>query len=343
MILIFIAIETSALIISSEVIGLYNIYNEVESLSNKSSIIITGYSISPFTSLVNKENILNRLSNVSGVKNIEFIVLSLGNVEDKNVVFLGINNYNNYCAYPSISAEKELNLKVNQTFIVYPAFSNTPIELIVCNFSNTIPFGIEVSNNIAYQIHGGGINENLASIAIINLLNTSYKENVIKALQLPSFESSLIKKVSVVVESLNNEKIQQEYSKASTIYYNKLGIPRIAFISLAIAAIIIISIGSYINGEVMALTENETFNIFHYYGLSKNRLSLISILVNLISFMFSIPFSILIFYFFSQNMRTDVFGFDLIPRTNYEIIFIAFLVILTISSISTFINTRGSL
>jgi len=341
LVLIFVAIETSSLIISSEVIGLYNIYNEINSLGNN-GIIITSYSLSPFTSLINKENLLTKLNNVSGIKNIQFIILSLGNVNGKDIAFIGYKDYNNYCAYPSITVKKMMNLKINQTLIVYPAFSNLPIELIICGFEKNLSFGIEVSNNIAYQIHGNGINNNLASIAIINLVNNSYKINVMKALQMPSEETSLLEKATLIVENLNNQKLQQELNQISEVYYNKLGIPKIAFTSLAIASIIILSIGSYINGEVLVLTEKDTLELLHFYGISKVNLAVISIIINLLSFIASIPISILLYYCFSKFVIVNILGLYLIPQINEEIV-ISTLSIFIISSISTFINIRWSL
>lgn len=317
--------------------GVYNLYNIIQSLGGKNSLIITGYSVSPYTSLINKNDLLNKLRNTSGIENITFLVISLGYVNGKDVAFIGNNNVSDaYCAYPSYYVKNELNLKINQTILVYPALSNFPIILKVCNFSNLYPWAISVNINTAYLIHGGGINYGLASLAIIDFKNSSYKLSAMKSLSLTPVQKSLINTALILVQNNQGEKML--FNEASQAYFNKLGIPKIAFLSLAIASALIISIASYTIGLIFNLIDKDRIEILNNYGISKMKIMFNSIAISLLLLLISFIISLFIFNKIKYLLSTNLLGLPLIPSINIYIMLSTLISIMVISTISIIIN-----
>ena len=342
LVLVFTAIITSSLLISGEIMGTYNIYNTIEGLGGKDSIIVTGYSISPYTSLINKQELLSKLKNASGIKNITFVVLSLGYVKGKDVAFIGVSNYKDpYCAYPSYYIKKELGLEKGKVILVHPALSSFPIALKVCNFSSKYKWAIMVSLNVAYQMHGGGINRGLASLAIIHLKNPSYKKAVMKYLNIPPLQSSLLKEASLIVQNYKNKEVQRIFRQASQAYFSKLGVPRVAFLSLAISSIAIISIASYVSGYVFTIVDRDRIEVLRNYGVSTRRILVNSLLISYASIAVSVAVSLLIFEALKGSASSTILGLPLTPIVNELTLVLSLVLVFAISSISAFVNLGG--
>ncbi|MEB2793526.1 MAG: hypothetical protein G5Z42_00435 [Caldisphaeraceae archaeon] len=342
LILVFTAIITSSLLISGEIMGTYNIYNTIEGLGRKGSIIVTGYSISPYTSLINKQELLSKLKNTSGIKNVAFVVLSLGYVKGRDVAFIGVSNYKDpYCAYPGYYVKEELNLEKGQVILVHPALSGFPIALKVCNFSSKYKWAIMVSLNVAYQMHGGGINRGLASLAIIHLKSPSYKKAVMKYLNIPPLQGSLLKEASLIVQNYKNEEVQKVFRQASRAYFSKLGVPRVAFLSLAVSSAAIISMASYVSGYVFTIVDRDRIEVLRNYGISARRILVNSLLISYASIAASAVMSLLIFEAIKGFASSTLLGLPLTPTINGLTLLPSLVLVFAISSISAFVNLGG--
>lgn len=312
-ILLSITILTTLLIANISFLqAIYNLYDEVAFPQHHNSsniIVVSGYSMAPFTSIISIEDIEKCLTNTSGVKRIVYEVLSIVNTSNSTVVVRGISrddlrylvNYSivegsdlidecMHCVWISEELANRYNIDIGDYIIVHSLFTSSPYILEVKGildldgpYSHELIVPIELGRAIR------GIGDDKASIAIISLDQYIDKSIILGRFNVASEKVSLFERALIVLKYSGGRYSPTIYSSATEFYMARLGLHRDVFLIVSISIIFLMAMSSYIIGDMIVLTNRDNLSILYIIGLSKCKIKIVIIVLMLVTTMALFP------------------------------------------------------
>ncbi|RLG80052.1 MAG: hypothetical protein DRO40_11780 [Thermoprotei archaeon] len=304
--LISIMVLTTLVIINISVLhGFYNLYDEITFPRNhvdSNIVVVSGYSMAPFTSVINVDSVEDRLKDIKGVKRIVFEVLSIASINGSSIVVRGLTHNDleylvdyevvmgddfsdncMYCVWISRELANRYGLGVGDYVTVYSLFTSSPYVLRVrgiLDLDEPYSYELIVPMGLARVIRG--IGENKASIAIVSLEPGVDKSVVLKSFRVSTEKIGQVEKALIALKYSKEEISSSAYSSAAEFYMARLGLHRDVFLVVSISITILMTMGSYIVGNMIVLVNRDNLSILYTIGLPKYRIKAVIIMLILV-------------------------------------------------------------
>jgi len=292
-------------LISGFVMGLYTFYDELtipERIKDR-AVIVMGFALAPFTSLIRISSVKSLTSNVSSLlSDVGYEVITIALVGNESVIVRGVSKdflrkYVNYtvvkgvdvndlcyaCAWIGESLANDLNVNVGDTITLYSLFTQVPITLKVkgiLRIEKPYDYEVLVPYRLGQLIRG--TSGDTASIAILILKNGVSPNEVLSKLSLLSSRMPyLLERVFIALKHLGKEVKPSMYRYASEVLTERLGIPRNTLIAITLAIVFITSIGSYIVGLVPFILNKEELILIHEQGVAWSKIRFTIVLLGI--------------------------------------------------------------
>ncbi|MGC9149176.1 MAG: hypothetical protein ACP5GI_07030 [Sulfolobales archaeon] len=315
---------------------IYSLINVAEYLVKVSSdeILITSYSISPFTSLVNINSVRERIGDIWGrcVDSFEPINLALVNINSTLIVLRGVSDASKItvsegerydpsclnCAWIGESVKRELGLEIGDLIVVESIFIRVPMILRVAGIYESGYLSdkeIIVSYKTASILRGA--DPSYASILIIRPRNSECINEILARISSEKFISP--ERIIVAIRYVSAKNISSKLISAlSDIYLARLGLHRDIFTVLAISIAIILSYAYFITGSIIYRLNTDRIRILHNIGVSKRNIFAASLILYVL--IFSVVFiSSLYLSIALISMNIRIFGYELLPRPDISV------------------------
>ena len=285
--------------------ALYNLYDEIsfpKSYRDSNTVVVTGYSMAPFTSVISVEGVENCLNNVNGVRWVVYEVLSIASINGSSIVVRGLSrndlkhliDYNvvkgedfiddcMYCVWISSEIANRYGLDVGDYITIYSLFTSSPYVLQVKGildldkpYSHELIVPMELGRAIR------GISDRQASIAIVFLDPDIDRSVVLRSFNISSERISLFERALVALKYSRGEISSSIYSSAAEFYMARLGLHRDVFLIVSISIMILMTMGSYIVGNMIVLVNRDNLSILYTIGLPKYRVKTVIIALVLV-------------------------------------------------------------
>lgn len=311
--LLSITVLTTLLIINISCLHtLYNLYDEIafpRNYRDSNIVVVTGYSMAPFTSVISVEGVENCLNNVNGVRRVVYEVLSIASINGSSIVVRGLSRNDlrylidysvvkgedftddcMYCVWISSELANRYGLEVGDYVTVYSLFTSSPYVLRVKGILDLDkPYSYELIVPIELSRAIRGISERQASIAIVFLDPNIDKSVVLSSFNISSERISLFERALVALKYSRGEISSSIYSSAAEFYMARLGLHRDVFLIVSISIMILMTMGSYIVGNMIVLVNRDNLSTLYTIGLPKYRIKAVIIALILVMIIVLFP------------------------------------------------------
>jgi len=275
--------------------SLYNLYGEIAdplAAPGYRTLVISGYSLAPFTSIVDVNYVEDLAKSLSGVKAVVYETLAVVYLNTSSVTVRGIRsedlalltNYTiisgvaidggcPFCAWVGSALAREYNISVGSLLTIYSPFTQSPFILRV---RGIIDAGDPYSHEIIVPLELGrairGIGGGQASLAVIILEPWADPSMVARALNMSLERVSLLERIMIAVRYSGGKAVPSTYSSVSEPYLARLGLHRELFLTATISIAFLLSIGSYMLGRAPLTSNSEKLRVLYMQGLSPARI-----------------------------------------------------------------------
>ncbi|MEZ0290075.1 MAG: hypothetical protein ABWJ42_03165 [Sulfolobales archaeon] len=333
----FILLVTLLSLLSLSIVGyidsLYNLYQEIVSVDDN-SILISSYAISPFTSIISKKQILDKISDLRDVS-VEFILLTPAYVFGRIVILRSLSDNstttNTSCVYPGAGVARELNLREGDVIPVYSIFTRKSILVSVCglyNHSDYHSYEILASEDLVRIVRG--VNKDQYSIAIIRVSDPSEKHLILSRLGVDIEKISLLKRVIIMISYTGSNYTSLVSNALSEVYLGRLGFHKDHMLLLAYSIVSLTLLSTPLIGSHITRVSREFIEILRSQGVSRENIVISYLTLALLYISISILLSNLILQ--TLLIRLDIvrfLGYVIVPKTDL----VETLIILLIESI----------
>lgn len=201
--------------------------------SDSTVIIASSRAISPLTSLVDAEELRQRLSSVYGVE-LHSVFVTLGIVDGRPAIVYEISGGDEGCAYPDEELAEYSRKAWNGYIPIYSVFTKQTLFLKVCGVGDSP--GVGVSHNTIARIRG--VSPRYYSFALIEVLDRGALEGVYRTLVPevnvePSTLEKLLERATAVAIRVGRDTAITQVENPTQIFLERLGIHRDYVISFA--------------------------------------------------------------------------------------------------------------
>ncbi|MEM2354516.1 MAG: hypothetical protein QXF91_06605 [Desulfurococcaceae archaeon] len=247
------------------------------------SVVVSGAAISPFTSLVNSEELSRLLAGVKGVE-VEYLFLTLAYLYDKPVVIHGVEEgVKTGCAHVGVDLVKSLHINVGEAIPVHSPFSDSTYFFEVCGLVE----GPALLLNYEDAIKIRGVKPGYYTLAVIRAENREVLEEVYKALGLEPAKQKIFSRALLVLVR-KGEKISVEaYENIIEGYLYRLGIYRDFVFYFAYAMVIISALSTPIIGVGLVVLLRREVYVLRLLGLSCRGVFLVLLTTVVVATLFS--------------------------------------------------------
>lgn len=205
-------------------------------MGSTDGIVVSGFAISPFTSIINPSQLEEKLESISNIT-IDYYIVTVALFYDEPVIVVGDVKLDKQCAIVSSSllrhdADDELFIPLHSPF------TSETFILRVCGISDK-PY-LSVSEDIASKLRG--IPPGHYTLALIRFDKENVREEVIKQLETDPSLIGLVSRVVVTLKGSPRNLTGRLYSTLSDYYLSRMGINRdfvIYFSSVVIVSTLI--------------------------------------------------------------------------------------------------------
>ena len=311
--LLSIMVLTTLLIINISCLHvLYNLYDEIafpRNYRDSNIVVVTGYSMAPFTSVISVEGVENCLNNVNGVKRVVYEVLSIASINGSSIVVRGLSRNDlrylidysvvkgedftddcMYCVWISSELANRYGLEVGDYVTIYSLFTSSPYVLQVkgiLDLDKPYSYELIVPMELGRAIRG--ISDRQASIAIVFLDPNIDESVVLRSFNISSERISLFERALIALKYSRGEISSSIYSSAAEFYMARLGLHRDVFLIVSISIMILMTMGSYIVGNMIVLVNRDNLSILYTIGLPKYRIKIVIIALILVMIIVLFP------------------------------------------------------
>ncbi len=245
----------------------YEFYN-VLLPTKRYSVVVGGFALAPFTSIVDIEKIRSLVKNAGVDAKVRPMYITIGFANGRAVIVLGTNSSWRcfYCCAIGATLAKELNVSIGSYIALSSPFITSSLLLRVIDIVNDehLQGLVVVPNEIAQLLRG--LTPRQASLVLIECNNRTCIERIASALG-SSIPSKLIERMVLILKKLQiGAKVSQELSE---VYMQRLGISRNTLFVLDLALSFVIALGIYIfTANIYALIRGEV-EVLTLLGVSR--------------------------------------------------------------------------
>ena len=290
-------------LISGYVFGLYTFYDEIVVPENirGNTVVVTGFALAPFTSLIKVSTVASAISNSSGVEAVSYEVITMAEVKGEGVIVRGtdlsfLKKYVGYrviegedirnncysCAWVGADLARDLGLRTGDVVVLYSVFSRTPFIFRVRGVLD-IPEPYRYEMIVPYVVGQliRGVSGDAASVAMIILKPGASADDVIAKVGVGGAEGrlSLLERVFIALRYAGKEVSASLYSHASEVFVERIGIPRGALVAVVLAFVFIASVGSYVIGLMPFIVGKSELILLHEQGVGWVKIKLAVLLL----------------------------------------------------------------
>jgi len=335
-VLLSIALMSTLLVVNVSVLNaLYRLYDEIafpRSGEGLNVIVVAGYSIAPFTSIIDARTVEKRLSCVEGVERVIYEVLSMVNVNGLSMVVRGLSkedlklltNYSvvkgedlsddcMYCVWIGAELADRLGLDVGGYIVVYSLFTSSPYVLQVRGMLDIdAPYAYELIVPIDLARAIRGIGNSYASIAVVFLSLGTDRSTVLRCFNISGEEIGLFERALIALKYIGGEDRPSVYRSAAELYMARLGLHRDVFLAVTISIVVLTTVGCYIVGNMAVVINRNNLYILHMVGLPRHRIRMVLALLILIIAVFLLPIVVYVSEYLLHIVGLRVLGYPLI-------------------------------
>ena len=318
-------------------------------------IVVSSYSISPFTSIYNSRYVEEKINELEGVMREVPIVFSLIEVDGQGVILRGmekddlgifLGNYsiegmgfdNNCigCVWVGNALADKLGLSINDTIIVYSPLSRSSYIVLIKGIvrTNTISKYEFITNPTTARIIRGTCPECVSTI-ILFLRDKECLEEAYRVFNITHRREGLFEKALLVLRTSGRHISWEQYEALSSMYLSRIGLSRSMFYALLITLTIILSLGYSVLAESIILLNKDNYVILYEQGLGIKKLKLIITMYNALIILSSFLLALLIYERVSSLFQISFLSYQLNPYIDQPIYLPAFIVLLLINILST--------
>ncbi|ADI31972.1 hypothetical protein [Staphylothermus hellenicus] len=265
-------------------------------------IVLSSYSLAPFTSIFDTGKIEDKLIKVGGVNRTVYEVLAIVRYDSSNIIIRGLrrndlrvvageyefigggfNDNCTNCVWVGISLAQRLGISVNDTIIVYSPFTSSDHILVVKGIINTegpLRYEFLTTLDTARTIRGSG--PNTASIAIVFLNNREDMYRVAELFNIPASKTSLLEKALLALRYSGGEISARTYENLGNMFLSRLGLSRNLLFALLLAITLLLSLGFYFLGQSLITHDLDRLTILYEQGLPAYKIKLFITLYTLL-------------------------------------------------------------
>ena len=322
-------------------------------------IVISSYSISPFTSIYNTRYVLEKINKLEGVLREIPIVFSLVEINGQGVILRGVEKSDlgvflgNYsvegmgfndncigCIWVGNALAEELGLSINDTVVVYSPLSRSSYVVLVKGIveTNSVSKYEFITNLATARIIRGACQE-CVSTTILFLRDKECLEKAYRVFNITLRREGLFEKALLVLRISGRRISWEQYEALSSMYLSRIGLSRSMFYALLITLTLVLSLGYSVLAESIILLNKDNYIILYEQGLGIKKLKLIVTTYNTLIIISSFLLALLTYEKFSSMFKISFLGYKLQPYIDQYFILAAFTVLLLINILSTW-STR---
>ncbi len=276
------------------------------------NVVISSYSIAPFTSSIDPNKITSLLNSINtNYNDIKYEVLTivelghdyvlLRGLDNKDIDFLmrkynmstgkNISNCMN-CVWIGVKIASKYRLKAGDTIKIYSPFSSSEYILVINGIINTNSIiDNEIITNIKLARIIRGFNHRVVSAIIISFEDENTRNYFLKKLNI---SSNFLEKAIIAVQYSKKKISFEAYSTISGMFLRKVGISREIIYAAVILIIIVVSIGLVIAGKYIGITAYNNIITLRYIGVSNTTILLSKIILTSLTLLISSSMNIVI-------------------------------------------------
>ncbi len=274
-------------LVSSIIITAIGFYDEIThpDVEGRRIVVLTGYSVAPFTSVIRKDRVEEIFPNITDVAEfIDYEILAPAIVNGEGVVVRGpdpefLRTYVGYrvlsgsdldpscldCAWVSPELAEKLGLELGDVVVAEPVLGGRPVLLRIKGILDiAAPYRNEVLvSRRTGQMLRGVYGETYSIVVIVVKPGISELSVGGKPIDLTLLEQAFI------ALRLSGRNYSIDVSRyLSSIYVSRLGINRDALLAVALSVMLVASLGSCIIGEAIVISSWGKLSVLHEQGVS---------------------------------------------------------------------------
>lgn len=300
-------------------------------------VVVTSYSVAPFTSVIREGFVEERLGDVHGVVDVVYEVLApvvigrsvyvLRGVEARDlgtvageyaVIGEGLGDRCVGCVLVGEALARELGVGPNDTLVVYSPMASSDFVLIVKGVlvTNTV-LRYELVTNVPTAEAVRGIGPGAYSLAIVFTDGPASLRRVAEAFNVSLAGRGLLERAFLALRIVGPRFRPYFLESLSDMYLSRFGLSRDMLVSVLIGTVGVLSIGFYILGQAVALYASGRMTLLHDLGLSIRylRLCLASFAASLT--VFGAVIGLITAHVASPWVRLEVIGYVRHPVIDY--------------------------
>lgn len=281
----------AALATAGVVDSLYVLSEEMVNPSSGPSryyVVITSYSVAPFTSVVRGDFVEGRLEGVEGVLNVVYEVLAPVVLNGSVYVLRGIDSASlgivagNFsivgggftdgcagCVWVGESLAGELGIGPNDTVVVHSPFASSDFVLRVEGVLVTDSvLKYELVTNVVTAEAVRGVGTGTYSLAVVFVDGPDSLARVAEAFNVSLVSRGLLERALLALRFAGPVFRPYFLESLSDMYLSRFGLSRDLLASLLIATVSLLGIGFYVLGQAVATYALDRVALLHELGLS---------------------------------------------------------------------------
>ncbi len=325
-------------------------------ISAQNYFAVTSYSLSPYTSLISYNHIMEKLkdTNVSvtpvipGVVTCKGRVIGLRGVTASGLELLypgtriegdGFSDSCTGCVWAGEEAAERLGVGINDTVIVYSPYTGSTYVLRVrgiVNGGGVLSYELLTNVDTARIIHGAVMDE----VSYVIVSAEDREELGAAAEKLGSgYPTSMVEKALLVLGSRGGATAYRSYT---SMFLSRIGLNEWIVVILYGTTLFILSLGFYVIGQSYAVYSRRVLSLFWIIGVPQRfiRILLASTIMVTVSIAFII--SVIIQLLLSPYFTIWFLGYPLVPYATPPYMLILYSSILILTIIGSFsVKIRG--
>ena len=318
-------------------------------------LVISSYSISPFTSIYNTKYITDKTSKIKGIVREVPEVLSFIEINGQATILRGVQkkdlgivlgNYeimgkefdDHSIGYVWVGEElaEKMDININDTLFVYSPLARSNYLVVVKGIIKTNSVSkYELITNLLTARTIRGTCPECVSITLLFLRDEEELVEAYKVFNLTPHKQGLFEKALLVLRISGRRISWEQYEALSSIYLSRIGLSRSMFYALLITLTIILSLGYSVLAESIILLNKDNYVILYEQGLGIKKLKLIITMYNALIILSSFLLALLFYERVSSLFQISFLSYELNPYIDQPVYLASFIVLSLINILST--------
>lgn len=250
-------------------------------------LVLSSYSLAPFTSRIDGHALEETLRRLTGVEKVVYEVLALVEYHGTDIVVRGVRGedlvivagsykvlgrpFDDHCigcVWPGSALARELGLHRGDVIVVYSPFTCSDYALRVEGVLHASgPLSYELVTNPATAMAIRGLGPGSTSIAIVFLDSLEGFERAVRLLGLPAAEKSMVGRALLALRSHGGGVSASAYESYTSMLLSRVRLSRSLLLALQAAVTLLLGLGFYTLGQSLVLGSSEELELLHELGL----------------------------------------------------------------------------